>query len=438
MSSMNRLTSIDSPETLIDGAVRKAKNRLVPMIIIMYLIAYIDRANLGFAALRMNADLNLTPDLFGFAAGIFYVGYVIFEVPSNILLGRFGCNVWFARIMLTWGLLSMATCLSRGVVSLSIVRFLLGFAEAGLAPGLIYYMTIWFPKRELSKVISYYYLGLPLSSIIAGPLSGLILDHMNGYFGLKSWQWLFIIEGIPALIVAVVVLLYITNTPKEAKWLTDEEREAYDEMMARERSEVTAHGHADLKASLLSPQVWVLGAAYCATVFGLTGLVFWMPQIIKQFNFSDTTVGLLSTIPYMIGAIVMCWWAARSDAKKERFWHFIIPSLIFSVGFVFTALSSSPWTSLFGMVICTAAFLSAVPVFYTLPASFLVGAASAGGMAVCNAVGNIGGFFGPWILGYVKQRSGAPAALYMCAFFVLIAPALVTYLRLSNKQMPWK
>jgi ACS family tartrate transporter-like MFS transporter len=431
-------TTMDPPEMLIDGAVRKAKSRLVPMIIIMYLIAYIDRANLGFAALRMNADLNLTPDLFGFAAGIFYVGYVIFEVPSNVLLGRFGCNVWFARIMVTWGLLSMATCLSRGVVSLSIVRFLLGFAEAGLAPGLIYYMTIWFPKRELSKVISYYYLGLPLSSIIAGPLSGLILDHMNGYLGLKSWQWLFILEGIPALIVSVFALLYVTNTPKEAMWLTDEERDAYAKMMAKEHQEVASHGHADLRASLLSPQVWVLGIAYSATVFGLTGLVFWMPQIIKQFHFSDTSVGLLSTIPYIIGAIVMCWWAARSDAKKERFWHFMIPSLIFSLGFVLTAFSSSPWGALIGMIVSTAAFLSAVPVYYTLPASFLVGAASAGGMAVCNAVGNIGGFFGPWILGYVRQRSGASAALYLCALVVLIAPALVAYLRFTNKQMRWK
>ncbi|MEA3148813.1 MAG: transporter, family, tartrate transporter [Verrucomicrobiota bacterium] len=328
--------------------------------------------------------------------------------------------------------------MSAILLGASIVRFLLGFAEAGLAPGLIYYMTIWFPKRELSKVISYYYLGLPLSSIIAGPLSGLILDHMNGYFGLKSWQWLFIIEGLPALVVAVVALLYLTNTPKEAKWLTDEEREAYDQMMEEQRKEVSSHGHADLKASLLSWQVWVLGIAYCATVFGLTGLVFWMPQIIKQFKFTDTTVGLLSTIPYIIGAVIMCWWAARSDARKERFWHFIIPSLIFSAGFIVTALSTSPWTSLFGMVISTSAFLSAVPVYYTLPASFLVGAASAGGMAICNAVGNIGGFFGPWILGYVKQRSGASAALYLCAAVVLIAPALVAYLRFTNKHMPWK
>ena len=431
-------TTFAIPETLINGAVRKAKKRLVPMIIIMYLIAYIDRANLGFAALRMNADLNLTPDLFGFAAGVFYVGYVIFEVPSNVLLGRFGCNIWFARIMVTWGLLSMATALSRDVVTLSIIRFLLGFAEAGLAPGLIYYMTIWFPKRELSKVISYYYLGLPLSSIIAGPLSGLILDHMNGVFGLKSWQWLFILEGIPALIIAVVVLFYLTNTPKEAKWLTEEERAAYDRMMEEERNQIASHGHDDLKASLLSWKVWILGIAYCATVFGLTGLVFWMPQLIKQFNVTDTVVGLLSTIPYIIGAVVMCWWAARSDAKKERFWHFIVPSLVFSVGFVLTAYSSSPWASLLGMIISTAAFLSAVPVYYTLPASFLVGAASAGGMAICNAVGNIGGFFGPWILGYVKQRAGAPAALYLCALVVLIAPALVAGLRFTNKQMPWR
>jgi MFS transporter, ACS family, tartrate transporter len=438
MHSFANPTTLAVPETLIDGAVRKAKRRLLPMIVIMYLIAYIDRANLGFAALRMNADLNLTPDLFGFAAGIFYVGYVIFEVPSNILLGRFGCNVWFARIMVTWGLLSMATALSIGVVSLSIVRFLLGFAEAGLAPGLIYYMTIWFPKRELSKVISYYYLGLPLSSIIAGPLSGLILDHFNGFWGLRSWQWLFIIEGIPALVVAVVAFFYLTNTPKEAKWLTDEERAAYDRMMEGERQEVASHGHADLKASLLSGKVWVLGIAYSATVFGLTGLVFWMPQIIKQFKVTDTVVGLLSTIPYIVGAVVMCWWAARSDARKERFWHFIVPSLIFSVGFVVTAFSSSPWVSLLGMIISTTAFLSAVPVFYTLPASFLVGAASAGGMAVCNAVGNIGGFFGPWILGYVRQRAGTPPALYLCAAVVLIAPALIAGLKFTNKQMPWK
>jgi MFS transporter, ACS family, tartrate transporter len=173
-------------------------------------------------------------------------------------------------------------------------------------------------------------------------------------------------------------------------------------------------------------------------VFGLTGLVFWMPQIIKQFKVTDTIVGLLSTIPYIIGSVVMCWWAARSDAKKERFWHFMVPSIIFSLGFVLTAFSSSPVASLLGMVISTAAFLSAVPVYYTLPASFLVGAASAGGMAICNAVGNIGGFFGPWILGYVRQRSGASAALYLCALVVLIAPALVAYLRYTNKHMPWK
>ncbi len=269
-------------------------------------------------------------------------------------------------------------------------------------------MTIWFPKRELSKVISYYYLGLPLSSIIAGPLSGLILDHMNGYFGLKSWQWLFIIEGIPALVMAVVALLYLTNTPKEAKWLTDEEREAYDRMMEQQRKEVSSHGHADLKASLLSSQVWVLGMAYCATVFGLTGLVFWMPQIIKQFKFTDTTVGLLEhhSLYYWRHRHVLVGCQIGRQKGTVLALHYPIADLF--AGFVVTAVSSSPWASLFGMVISTAAFLSAVPVYYTLPASFLVGAASAGGMAICNAVGNIGGFFGPWILGYVRQRSGPP------------------------------
>ena len=382
MSPIPSSTTFAVPETLINGAVRKAKNRLVPMIIIMYLIAYIDRANLGFAALRMNADLNLTPDLFGFAAGIFYVGYVIFEVPSNVLLGRFGCNVWFARIMVTWGLLSMATgpqSRCRLPINHSISAGLCR-GRASSRPDLLHDDLV--PKT-----------GAFQGDILLLSWAAALFDYRRTAFRSdpRSYEWLFRSQELAMAFHyrrdsgadhrGRLLSFYLTNTPKEAKWLTDEEREAYDRMMEEERKKIASHGHADLEASLLSSKVWILGFAYCATVFGLTGLVFWMPQIIKQFKVTDTMVGLLSTIPYIIGAIVMCWWAARSDAKKERFWHFIVPSLVFSAGFVLTACSTSPWASLLGMVISTAAFLSAVPVYYTLPASFLVGAASAGGMA---------------------------------------------------------
>lgn len=405
----------------------------------MYFIAYVDRSNIGFAALTMNRDLGLTPDVFGFAAGIFYLGYILFEVPSNVMLHRFGARLWLARIMITWGLLSIAMAFAQGATSLSILRFLLGFAEAGLAPGLIFYLTVWFPKQELAKVISYYYLGLPLSTIVAGPLSGWILDHFGYALGIRGWQWLFILEGIPAVIFAFVTLCFLTNSPEEATWLTSREKEIYTKVMHQQRSTIEAKESVSLKQALLDFRVWTLGIAYCFTVIGITGLGFWMPQIIKQFDFTNTSVGLLTMIPYGVGTVFMYLWSAHSDQTQERLWHFILPSVGLSVGFAISATASSSTVSLLGMTVSTMGFLSAVPVFYTFPASFLTSSASAVGLALINSIGNIGGFLGPYLIGVLTRSTGGTVyGLWAVAALVLIAPIMVAALSRSKRAVDGK
>lgn len=421
--------------SLASGAIKKAQMRLMPLILMMYLLAFIDRSNIGMAALTMNTYLGLTPEQFGFAVGIFSFGYILFEIPSNVLLERYGARFWLARIMVTWGLISMAMAFAQGVVSLSILRFLLGVAEAGLAPGIVFYLTTWFPKKELAKVFSIYYLGVPLAAIIANPLSGFILDNFRDVGGLESWQWLFLIEGCPPVLLAIVVYRHLTDKPAKATWLTAEERQAYQELMEKEQQTAKSLGHSGLKEMFKDQRVWVLGMAYCFTVIGLTGLGFWMPQFIKRFEYSDTVVGLLGTIPYIVGAFVMCWWSKHSDRTNERTWHFILPSIVFSIGFVVAAISDSPMISMLGLTISTAGMLSCVPVFYTLPASFLTNQGAAGGLALINSIGNIGGFFGPFLVGLTISLTGkSQNGLYLLSIMVLVSPLMIYLLSRSRRQ----
>ena len=421
---------------LASGAIRKAQMRLMPLILMMYLLAFIDRSNIGMAALTMNTYLGLTPQQFGFAVGIFSFGYILFEIPSNVLLERYGARFWLARIMVTWGLISMAMAFAQGVVSLSILRFLLGVAEAGLAPGIVFYLTTWFPKKELAKVFSIYYLGVPLAAIIANPISGFILDNFHDVGGLQSWQWLFLIEGCPPILLAIVVFRHLTDKPAKASWLTPEERQAYQDLMEKEQKNTQSLGHSGLKEMFKDRRVWILGMAYCFTVIGLTGLGFWMPQFIKRFEYSDTVVGLLGTIPYIVGAFVMCWWSRHSDRSNERTWHFILPSIVFSVGFVIAAISDSPLISMLGLTISTAGMLSCVPVFYTLPASFLTNQGAAGGLALINSIGNIGGFFGPFLVGLTITLTGkSQNGLYLLSILVLVSPLMIYLLSRSRSQV---
>lgn len=422
--------------SLARRALKKAKFRLMPLILLMYLLAFIDRSNIGMAALTMNQSLGLTPEHFGFAVGIFSFGYILFEIPSNVLLERYGARFWLARIMITWGIISMAMAFAQGVVTLSILRFLLGVAEAGLAPGIVFYLTTWFPKKELAKVFSIYYLGVPLAAIIANPISGYILDNFHNVGGLESWQWLFLIEGCPPVILSVVVFLYLTDKPSKASWLKPEERQAYQDLMEKDQQATLSAGHSGFREMIKDRRVWLLGMAYFFTVIGLTGLGFWMPQFIKRFDYSDTVVGMLGTIPYIAGAVVMCWWSNHSDKTNERTWHFILPSLLFSVGFVVAAISDSPVISMVGLTLSTVGMLSCVPTFYTLPASFLTSRGCAGGMALINSIGNIGGFFGPFLVGLVISISGkSQSGLYLLAVLVLFSPLLIYLMSRNRRQI---
>jgi ACS family tartrate transporter-like MFS transporter len=433
MSAIPRSIPGVSLDTATERAVRKAKWRLMPLILLLYFIAFVDRVNVGFAALTMNKDLGLTPYLYGWGAGIFFIGYVLFEVPSNWALVQVGARRWIARIMFSWGIASMLMAATKGPITFLVFRFLLGAAEAGFAPGVVYYMVSWFPSKERANVVSIYYLGVPLATIIAGPLSGLILDHLNGVGGLRGWQWLFLSEGLPAVIAAFITLRFLTDNPQEADWLNDEERTSLVTLLSRDQDRSATHGHAHFGAALRDRSVWLLSLAYIFIVMGLYGFGFWMPTIVQKFGHSNTAVGFIAAVPYLIGAVAMYFWARHSDRTRERRWHFTIASLALAVGLA-SAVVPVHAVAYAGITLSAVGVLSAVPVFYTIPAAFLKGPAAAGGLALVNATGNIGGFVGPILVGWVAQRTGNPASgLLAIAAAVVLAPIII--LSLDRKKI---
>jgi ACS family tartrate transporter-like MFS transporter len=430
---MLRTTPSVSLDPTTERAISKAKWRLLPLILLFYFIAFVDRVNIGFAALTMNKDLGLTPYFYGLGAGIFFISYVILEVPSNWALVHVGARRWIARIMFSWGIASMLMAATRGPISFLVLRFALGAAEAGFAPGIVYYMVSWFPAKERANVISIYYLGVPLATIIAGPLSGLILDHMNGWGGLRGWQWLFLCQGFPAVLSAFIALWFLTDNPKEAGWLNDEERTSLIAVLSRDDQRSASHGHAHFGAALWDRSVWLLSLAYIFIVMGLYGFGFWMPTIVKGFGYSNTAVGFIAAVPYLIGAFAMYFWAQHSDRTRERRWHFTIAALALALGL---ALAVVPWhaVAFVGITLCAVGVLAAVPIFFTFPAAFLKGPAAAGGLALVNATGNIGGFVGPIVVGWVAQRTGDPASgLLIIAAAVVLAPVII--LTLDRKKI---
>lgn len=433
MSAISRFSPGVSPEAAAERAVSKAKRRLMPLILLLYFIAFVDRVNVGFAALTMNKDLGLTPYIYGWGAGIFFIGYVLFEVPSNWALVRVGARRWIARIMFSWGIASMLMAATRGPVSFLVFRFLLGSAEAGFAPGIVYYMMSWFPSKSRANVVSIYYLGVPLATIIAGPLSGLVLDHLNGWAGLRGWQWLFLCEGLPAIIAAFIALRFLTDNPHEADWLNDEERTSLLNLLDRDQERSATHGHAHFGAALGDRSVWLLSLAYIFIVMGLYGFGFWMPIIVQKFGYSNTAVGFIAAIPYLIGAFAMYFWARHSDRTRERRWHFAIASLALAIGLA-SAVVPVHAVAFAGITLSAVGVLSAVPVFYTIPAAFLKGPAAAGGLALVNATGNIGGFVGPILVGWIAQKTGNPASgLLFVAAAVVLAPLII--LSLDRKKI---
>ena len=399
-------TATARPDTE-SSTLAKVGWRLIPFLGLLYFAAFIDRVNVGFAAAQMNRDLGFSAYVYGLGAGIFFIGYSLCEVPSNLILHKVGGRRWLARIMLTWAVVAGAMALVKGPTGFYILRFLLGVAEAGFFPGVIYYLTYWVPASGRARLVGAFMTAIPISTALGGPLSSAILG-LDGMLGLAGWQWLFLIETIPSLILGLVTLVYLPDTPAQARWLTVEERRW---LTAKLDAEQSAHGGGrpvTIAGTLMSPRVLALSLCYFGVVLGLYGVILWVPQILAHAGIAPGRVGAAVAIPYAVAAIAMVWWSRRSDRRQERVRHIAVASVVAFLGLAgCAALVDSPLLSVAAISIGAAGTLAIVPIFWTLPASILSGAAAAGAIALINAIGNVGGFAGPFVIGWIKESTGS-------------------------------
>ncbi len=390
--------------------------RLVPFMALLYFVSFLDRVNVGFAALTMNEDIGLSASAFGFGAGVFFIGYVLFEVPSNLILKRVGARLWIARIMVTWGILSAATAFVTGPVSFAVVRFLLGVAEAGFFPGMILYMTYWFPSAIRGRVMGSFLVAVPLSSAIGAPVSTALLDL--SVFGMAGWQTMFLLEGIPAVLLGICVLFLLPDRPRTAKFLSEKEKVALETMLAKEAG---GADHTSLRDGLLSPRVWRFALIYLALVLGLYGFGFWAPQMIQGLgDLSNFHVGLIAIIPFALAAVAMVVWGQVSDRARERKTFLAIPAFLGAAGFLVSAFAGDPVVTVAAFTIGAIGIYASLPVFWTLPTAMLSGTAAAGGIALINAVGNLGGYLGPFAIGSLLERTGSYASGLVVISVVLL------------------
>lgn len=402
--------------------LKKVAWRLVPFICVLYVLNILDRANLGFARLQMQDDLNLSEAMFDLGYGIFYIGYLIFELPSNLLLHRVGARRWIARIMISWGLVSCCTLFVWDQWSFYGVRVLLGVAEAGFFPGIILYLSYWFPQRERAKMTAFFMLAIGLASVFGNPISGLIMQHLDAVAGLHGWQWLFLLEGLPSIVLGFGVFYYLTDYPKDATWLSSEQRDWLVGRMRQEEEDRQQRHHADRLSALLQWRVWLLIAIYFTVAVGANAGGAYLPKLIKS-QFEDASVvqiGLLTAIPHLCSVIGMILFGISSDRRGERRGHLIAAALLASIGWGLTAWNPSPMLAFAGLCLAQTGMMSMLPVFWTLPTAFLTGAAAAGGIAMINSVGNIGGFLGPSILGSFGLWSMAGVMLAGAVLILLV------------------
>lgn len=393
--------------------------RLIPFVCVLYVLNILDRANLGFARLQMQDDLVLSDAMFDLGYGIFYIGYLVFELPSNLLLHRFGARRWIARIMISWGLISSCMMFVQDQWSFYTLRILLGIAEAGFFPGIILYLSYWFPDRERAKMTAFFMIAIGLASVLGNPLSGFIMQFLDTVGGLRGWQWVFLLEGIPSVILGFVVLAYLTDYPKDATWLSTEEREWLVNHIEQEQHEQRQIHNADRLGAILQGRVWLLIAIYFTVAIGANAGGAYFPTLIKaEYERASTfQIGLLSALPHLCSVIGMTLFGISSDRKQERRGHLAAAAILASVGWGLTAWSPSPPVALIGLCLAQTGMMSMLPVFWTLPSAFLTGAAAAGGIAMINSVGNIGGFLGPNVLGQF--------GLWSMAAILLVGAALV-------------
>lgn len=401
--------------------VARVSRRLIPFMALLYFINYLDRTNIGFAKLTMSKELQLTETMFGLASGIFFAGYLLLEVPSNLALHRFGARRWIARIMITWGLIAAGMAFVPNGTWLYVLRALLGIAEAGFFPGMILYLTFWLPRAQRTRMTGFFMLAIPMSSVLGAPLSGLIMQYTDGLFGMSGWRNMFLIEGLPAVILAFVTWFYLTDRPAEAKWLEPAERQWLQDTLDAEDRETSQTHHWPLKKSLTNARIIGLSFIYFAAVYGLYALSFFLPSMVAGFaqtfdtKFSLLETGMIVSVPYIFASIAMVWWSHHSDRTGERVWHVASPLLLAGVAIPVALFLQSPFLVMVAMTITAIGIYSALPVFWYLPTTFLTGAAAAGGIALINSIGNASGFFAPYITGFAKDATGD----YKLAMFIV-------------------
>jgi MFS transporter, ACS family, tartrate transporter len=417
--------------------VNRVAYRFIPFLMLCYFVNYLDRVNVGFAKLTMDADLGLSDTAFGFGAGIFFLAYFLFEVPSNLIMDRVGARIWIARIMFSWGIVSGAMAFIPQISAWTGfspehtfygLRFLLGLAEAGFFPGIIFFLTLWFPASYRARIVGYFMAAIPLSSAIGSPVSAALLG-LHGSRGLSGWQWLFIIEALPSILLAFVAFFYLTDRPGDATWLSTGQRDWLQRRLAAEDARRTHVSPRNIFASLYDYRVLALAVVYFGNVACLYGVSFWLPSIVKGFGVPIAATGWISAIPYIAGFLAMIWWGLRSDEHGERTYHLAGALLIAALGIGSSAFLADPVAKMIALTIGSVGVYSALPLLWTLPTAFLAGATVAPGIAAINAIGNLSGYFGPFIMGWVKDLTGdfrwGLVTIALCAVVALVITLLL-------------
>ncbi len=428
--------SLQDPQHAFEEATyRKVAWRLMPLLLACYVIAYLDRVNVGFAKLQMLEDLGFSEIVYGFGAGIFFIGYFFFEVPSNIILHKVGARLWIGRIMVTWGLISSAMMFVDTPEMFYVMRFMLGVAEAGFFPGIILYLTYWYPSHRRGRMTALFMTGIALSGVIGSPLSGAIMKLADGMYDLRGWQWMFLVEGLPSVLFGIIVIVMLDDRVAHAKWLTDEERA----LLLRNIAADSQHKEEESIFRVMSSgRVWLCAAIYFCSVMGVYGVSFWLPTIIKAMGYKDPLdVGMISAIPYGVSVAVMLLVAKSADRTRERRWHVAIPALFGGLGLALSVVyAKDPVLAIAALTLGLSCILTTLPLFWSLPTSFLAGTGAAAGIALINSLGNLSGFVSPYAVGWLKESTGSTdAGVYMLACGMVVGALLTLSIpaRLVNR-----
>ncbi|WP_144934432.1 MFS transporter [Pseudomonas alabamensis] len=428
---MNNNKTVDEQAT-----VRKVTLRIIPFMFLLYIVSYLDRANIGYAALEMNKELALTSEAFGFVSGIFFIGYFLFEVPSNVMLNKYGARVWIARILVTWGLIAAATAFAQTANQLYVLRFFLGVAEAGFFPGVIVYLTYWFRSKELATTVALFTAAIPVSYIIGAPLSTWIMDNIK-WFDWSGWRWMLFLEGVPAVFLGVACFFFLTDKPEQAKWLTHAEKDWLNAELERDRQSRKNVKRLSVFKTMVNKKVLYLAFIYFVYQCGSLGVGYWMPQIIKGFSsdLTHTQIGLIAMLPYIVATAAMILWSRRSDRRNERKMHSAIPLAVAALGLIGAGMLPSAVGSMVMICVALSGLYSFKSPFWALPTLFLDRATAAVSIAVINSIGNLGGFVGPSLIGMVKgsSQSAATGLLFLSALLV-IAFLMTALMRVTNQS----